>query len=541
MLAGLLLLGSRQGLAGAAELAPTVPGESIYRSGLLPTGAPVHATRAVSGLALAGADAACVNCHRRSGLGAREGLSTVPPVTGDYLFSARGSAALEPMTHGTGNVLRSREAYTDATLIRAIRDGLDPHGRPLGALMPRYALPDSDMAALIAYLRSLGAPRTRGVTDSVLHFATVIAPDADPARRNGMLDVLRQYVLEKNSFPFGDGVPQHTAGGTIRRKEIPPGRRHWQLHVWELTGPPGQWRDELESDYAREPVLALLSGAGGRTWGPVHEFCESAQLPCLFPNVEVPAVEDGDFYSLYFSGGVALEAGLMAQRIRTLTRAPASASVVQVYRAGDSGAAGAQALAAALAGSNVQLRTEILPATGGGLVRALRGLSSTEAVVLWLRPDDLAALGQAPSRLPVVFLSGLMGGLEQAPLPASWRARSLMSYPFDLPERRLVRLDYPLGWFRLRRIPVVALQTQADTYLACGILTETLNQMVEIGDPAHLREVLQDSLEHRFLTGYYPRLALAEGQTFASKGGYLVGFGDPSGSRLVAAGDWTVP
>ncbi len=88
---------------------------------------------------------------------------------------------------------------------------------------------------------------------------------------------------------------------------------------------------------------------------------------------------------------------------------------------------------------------------------------------------------------------------------------------------------------------MVALQTQADTYLACGILTETLNQMVEIGDPAHLREVLQDSLEHRFLTGYYPRLALAEGQTFASKGGYLVGFGDPSGSRLVAAGDWTVP
>jgi hypothetical protein len=134
-----------------------------------------------------------------------------------------------------------------------------------------------------------------------------------------------------------------------------------------------------------------------------------------------------------------------------------------------------------------------------------------------------------------------MGGLEQAPLPPLWRAQALMSYPVDLPERRSTRLLYPLGWFRLRNIPVVAPKIQVDTYLACGILTDTLNRMTDIGEPAHLTEVLQDTLGQRYITGYYPRLALAEGQTLASKGGYMVKFADPSGAKLVAVGDWTVP
>ncbi len=48
-----------------------------------------------------------------------------------------------------------------------------------------------------------------------------------------------------------------------------------------------------------------------------------------------------------------------------------------------------------------------------------------------------------------------------------------MTYPFDLPDRRGVRLDYPLGWFSFRHIPLVAEQVQTDTFLACGLLAET--------------------------------------------------------------------
>ena len=51
-----------------------------------------------------------------------------------------------------------------------------------------------------------------------------------------------------------------------------------------------------------------------------------------------------------------------------------------------------------------------------------------------------------------------------------------MAYPFDLPEKRRVRVNYPLRWFKIRGIPVVDEQVQADTYLDCGILSEAINR-----------------------------------------------------------------
>ena len=35
-----------------------------------------------------------------------------------------------------------------------------------------------------------------------------------------------------------------------------------------------------------------------------------------------------------------------------------------------------------------------------------------------------------------------MGGLEYAPLPEAWRPVTLTTYPFDLPDRRWIGMDY---------------------------------------------------------------------------------------------------
>jgi hypothetical protein len=126
-------------------------------------------------------------------------------------------------------------------------------------------------------------------------------------------------------------------------------------------------------------------------------------------------------------------------------------------------------------------------------------------------------------------------------LSASWRGVTRVAYPFDLPEGRRVRVDYAFGWFSIRKIPMVAPQVQADTYLACGLLAETLSHMVDAFERDYLIERIQDMLERRILTGYYPRLTLAPGQHFASKGGYIVRFAGPDPVRIVADGDWLVP
>jgi hypothetical protein len=189
------------------------------------------------------------------------------------------------------------------------------------------------------------------------------------------------------------------------------------------------------------------------------------------------------------------------------------------------------------------VREHLLPATAQkqDLARAVREVGADETLVMWLRPDDIAKLPDGPRLPKQVYMSGLMAGLERAPLPAGWRDHIRMAYPVDLPERRVVRVDYPLGWFRINRIPVVALKEQVDTYLACGLLAENLNHMVDTFVPEYLIERMQDMVEHRVLTGFYPHLALATGQHFASKGGYLVRFAATSGDRVVADTEWTVP
>jgi hypothetical protein len=531
-----------------ADTAPAdTAGRSIYLRGVLGSGAAVVGTRE-GGTVTTGADAACVNCHQRSGLGSFEGRVSIPPITGDYLFHSRSHDASEPVLPYVEGLYGNREPYTDAMLARAIREGLDSQGRPLGHVMPRYALGAEDMAALTAYLRSLGVRQVPGVTDTVLHFATIVTPDADPVKRRGMLDVLEHYVVEKNRFPLKPSPRMLTSRNTQWAKSMYMANRHWQLHVWELTGPASTWRAQLERRLAAEPVYAVLSGLGGSNWAPVHEFCEQNGVPCLFPNVEVPVVAERDFYPIYFSKGVLLEAELIARNILGPDHHPAAGAVEQVYRAGDSGEPAAEALAAQLRGHGVTVHSTVLAAGARGeRVRAalrkaaLRKDARGQALVLWLRPADVAALGDVPPGAATVYLSGLMGGLERAPLPARWREHTLMTYPSDLPERRGVRLDYPLGWFAFRHIPLVAEQVQTDTYLACSLLADVLNRMADNFARPYLVEQLQDLLEHRLITGYYPRLSLASNQRFASKGGYVAHFRDPGGTALVAKGDWIVP
>jgi hypothetical protein len=540
MAGGVLLLASIVPAGWAAVDSPASVGEAIYVRGLLSSGSPLQATRQ-AGLRVQGAEAACVNCHRHSGLGSTEGRLTIPPITGRYLFQPRALKRDEAELSYVQGVHGNRDPYTEASAARAIRDGLDSTGKPLSYLMPRFELNDVDMAALIDYLRKLDIFPVPGVTDTVLHFATIITPDSNPTKRRGMLEVLEQYVAEKNTFPFPPTPRMRSSGKTLYTKSMYMANRRWQLHVWQLTGAASTWEAQLERDLAKEPVLAVMSGMGGNNWAPVHTFCERQRLPCLFPNVEVPVVADRDFYSLYFSKGVLLEADLMAKKMAEPGNGRPIKAVDQLYRSGDSGEPAAAALAAALTAQGIEAHSEILPpgTSGRGVAEALRK-GKSDVLVLWLRPTDLLALGDAPALPSTVFMSGLMGGLENSPLPATWRSRTLVAYPFDMPDSSRVRVNFPLEWFKIRGIPVVDQQVQVDTYLACGLLAETVNHMADTFGRDYLVERMEEMLEHRVMTGHYPRLALAEGQRFASKGGYLVQFTGPEGNRL-RAGPWVVP
>ncbi len=519
-------------------------GEAIYLDGVLGTGAPLVADRA-DGDPVTGKQAACVNCHRRSGLGVTEARSSIPPITGQFLFHPTGADVGEqPLPYVPGARLK-RQPYTDATLARAIREGVDSDGHELGYLMPRFALGDSDMAALIGHLRALDHRKVPGVSTTELHFATIIAPDADPVKRRAFLDVLEHFFQDRNAAPRGlSAQTMITSGNTDSVRSMFKVNRRWVLHLWELEGPASSWPGQLDRKFAETPVFAVLSGLAGKTWTPMTAFCERRAVPCLFPNVEQPPADaDSNFHTLYFSRGVLLDADLIAAALLNAPAGTGSLRVRNVYRAGDIGAAGAQRLAEQLQARGVTAAMRVVPenASGRAVADAARDPTDSDAIVLWLRPADLAALDATPAPRGVVYLSGVMGGLDAAPLPAAWRSQAHMAYPADLPDRRRVRVDYALAWFRIRKIPVVAEQVQADTWLACGLLSETLKHMIDAFIPDYLIERLEDTVEHRVITGYYPRLALGPHQRFASKGGFVVHYASAGTQRWLPDGDWITP
>ncbi|MBW8307095.1 MAG: hypothetical protein K0M46_09765, partial [Thiobacillus sp.] len=93
VLTGLILLLVQGGAAADPSAAADRAGQSIYLDGLLLSGKPVRATGQLGG-ALRGGAAACVQCHRRSGLGGSEGQNAIRPIAGRLLFSPEPAEAV---------------------------------------------------------------------------------------------------------------------------------------------------------------------------------------------------------------------------------------------------------------------------------------------------------------------------------------------------------------------------------------------------------------------------------------------------------------
>jgi hypothetical protein len=190
--------------------------------------------------------------------------------------------------------------------------------------------------------------------------------------------MLNHFFGNKNAFYRGADPPLERE----RRIHFRVLRR-WQLQVWQLTGPPEAWEAQLHERFKSDPVLAVISGMGARTWEPVHRFCESVSLPCLLPNVDLPVVDEQDFYPVYFSRGVLLEADIIAHRIAGQTGTLGRRRIVQVFRPDDIGAAASKELAAALVpqGATVSMYELKSRQPAHELVAAARAAAGTDTLV----------------------------------------------------------------------------------------------------------------------------------------------------------------
>ncbi len=519
------------GTAAAADTAPDTAAEAgarLYESGLDLGGRPIIAVRQ-GGAQLAGQDAACTNCHRRSGLGTFEGSLRIPPVAWRLLSRSGAQIAADRALPHVLGFNTTRPAYTAATLVRALRDGIGADGRALSWIMPRYRLADADIRALQAHLAQLEADPPEGAVSGQLLFSLVLTPGLDAATEAAVVAVFEQTFADHNAELGGTG---NGGGGSAGYDVL----RHWQLDVWRLQGPAQAWPAQLERRRAEHPPFALVGGAGGGDWSVIGDFCESHRLPLILPAADAPPVQPHAFYGIYFHRGVSLEAGLVAHELGARPGPPLR--VTQVYRAGDAGEVAARALRTDL-GPQWPLSDVVLPAAPMPPDRAFDRLPADESQlrVFWLRPADLAALPAAARRAPA-YVSGVMAS-DHLGWTSGWAEMPLLTYPWETPARRRIAMNFPAGWFRAKGQPNLSAHAQTDAWLAAQVLTQALADMLDAYYPEYLVERVESLLGHRLTNAHYPHLSLAPGQRFASKGGYLMQV-EPDGS-LVPEGPWTIP
>ncbi|MFZ3584791.1 hypothetical protein ACOI1H_21950 [Loktanella sp. DJP18] len=209
------------GLALLATMAQADPGHDLF-TGQNPSAADGRIGRF-----------ACHSCHGRDGRGGVEG--DVPAIAGPDL----------------GEATDQRPAYDLARFQAAVTAGIDPTGRGLSRIMPRYDLSKAEVSRLWFYLQDLPRRQAQGITPDHVRFGVVIDP-ALPAWGARYLDAVR------------GALPSGTIHG--RRVEVvalDDPVRQADTVVAALAMPPH--RDELTAQITATglPVIFALTALGG--------------------------------------------------------------------------------------------------------------------------------------------------------------------------------------------------------------------------------------------------------------------------------------
>lgn len=523
-------------------------GELMYRKGLLPSGAPIKAY--VSGdVPVDGTSFTCVSCHLRSGLGSIEGEVITPPTNGRILYQPRRpfipGSEFVPSYSNYAKYLPERPAYTDDSLSALILTGIDPTGRSVLKVMPRYDLGEKDMAIMISYLKSLSDQPPPGVTKEEIRFATVIVEGTDPVAVQSMLAPLQFSIDRKNSLATA-AVKNHRVARMGYNMLGDLSALKFSLSRWTLKGAPATWRAQLEEYYRKEPVFALLGGISEGEWEPVHRFCEEKKIPNLFPVVDYPVLSDTDWYTLYFSRGVRQEGEAAARYLHGMAELFKGRPVLQLYRAGRKG----QALAAGFrdawkaVGGGAMVEISLAPneKLTAKKVQQLVNRKKPAALILW---DDaaslpaLSGLAAQKKRPGLILASGTYLGKALWTIPEELRVLLYLTYPYRLPQEdsrfdvnvKRVLQGKPLELYEQRIV--------RQSYLTGEVLGKAL--MMMRGE--YYRDYLYDVIGMMSDMHYplYERVSFGPGQRYASKGSYIVQLGSGRNPVLERRSEWVIP
>jgi len=528
----------REFIAGHPQSEALRLGEVMYMDGLLPSGAPL--TAIVNGdIEIKGTMVTCRNCHLRSGLGSIEGGVFSPPTNGAKLYAPiRGGQDVPGGAMKSGSLKFTRPAYTDGSLVTALREGVDAKGRRLSTAMPRYLLGDDDAAILVHYLKNLSSKISPGVTQEEIAFAVVVSDGVSPRDRAAVREPLEAYIRDEWNAQQSTLFPTWGRVNPLRKIA---------LKVWELKGPPESWGSQLEERYREQPVFAILGGTVRGKWDPIHEFCERNRIPCILPVTDLPAISKSDLYTLYFSKGYYQEGEAAAKFLARVLELPPDKRVVQVFRDTDEGNALARGFSETWKKLGNAAQTDSVLARGGltgpDFWEQLAAAHPNSVLLSWLGSDDLAglaALGDLAGRPSLLMVSSTMLGGNLSLIPDGVRDFTFITHPNLLPGEASYGAAIVTNWSSLRKIALPDAPETTKVFFLTRVLTRVLT---DIGDDLYrdyFLDLFDESTDQVTIAATYPRLSFGPGQRYASKGCYIITLTKGPEPRIVRQSDWVI-
>jgi len=264
-------------------------GKQVYATGESPSNTPITAVVSRGATPIPASILPCSGCHGDDGTGRPEGGVVPPDVSWKVLSSSYGHK------HSYG---RNHPAFTEENFAASILAGVDPAGNQLDVAMPRYAMSEEDLEALIAYLK-------------------VIATDYDPGVRSETIRIGSLLPVEGQLAPVGQAMRQVieagfadiNAGGGIHGRKL-------ELVVAEYSEDPVQsaWRvrDLLQGG----DVFAMVSGFGVGVAEELADIAEDLEVPMIGPFTQAPKEGNGlERHSFYLTGGMEQQAAVLSREI----------------------------------------------------------------------------------------------------------------------------------------------------------------------------------------------------------------------------------
>jgi hypothetical protein len=259
-------------------------------------------------------------------------------------------------------------------------------------------------------------------------------------------------------------------------------------------------------------------------------------------------VNEADFYPLYLSKGMTVEAGAIEHQL--INDGSAARAVIQVSRAGNArSAAAAQTLQSLVEGREGRLENVVLETdqqADHAFWKRVIDAADGNTLVLWLSAAELESfwtVANAGKPARKIYLSTtLFDSDDYSGIPVALRERLYFVHPYEIPSRLTRLLARSTGWFRAKRIYAPdEKEVQANAYFSLKMAGGALKHIRGFFNREYFIERIEHMVDNANYTSVYPRISLAPSQRFVSKGCYIAQLDSGEKARLRAVSEWLIP